>query len=104
MFGMRMFMRKMSNERPLKQRLGQLEQALYRARDECALVKRDHEEFLRKGGAQAAAAAIPTTPPPMQPPVSAAPPKELLDEVQALRSENVGLQNRDGFISLVEFI
>ena len=99
MFAARMFMRKMSNEAPLKARLGQLEQALFRARDECALVRKDHEEFLKKGGARAtAAAAIPTTPPPpMQPPVSTPPPKELLEEVRALRSENLGLQDRDGF-------
>ena len=87
-----MFMRKMSNEAPLKARLGQLEQALFRARDECALVRKEREDYLKSGGAQAAAASIPTTPPPM--PVSTAPPKELLDEVQALRSENLGLQNR----------
>ena len=89
----------LSNEGPLKARLGQLEQALFRARDECALVRKEHDEFLRRGGAQAAAAAVPATPPPMQqpapPPVNAPPPKELLDEIQALRSENLGLQDRD---------
>ena len=89
----------LSNEGPLKARLGQLEQALFRARDECALVRKEHDEFLKRGGAQAAAAAVPATPPPMQqpvpPPVNAPPPKELLEEIQALRSENLGLQDRD---------
>ena len=61
-----MFARKLSNERPLKERLGQLEQALFRARDECALVRKQHDEFLQGGGGQAAAA-TPTTPPPMPP-------------------------------------
>merc|ERR1719471_2069709 len=51
MFVARMLMRKLSNEGPLKARLGQLEQALFRARDECALVRKEHDEFIKRGGA-----------------------------------------------------
>ena len=98
----------LSNEGPLKARLGQLEQALFRARDECALARKEHDDFLKMGGAhaQAAAAGVPTTPPPMQqpapPPVNAPPPKELLDEIQALRSENLGLQDRDDMLHIFQ--
>ena len=73
-------------------------------------MRKEHEEFLKMGGAQAAAAAtgVPATPPPMQqpapPPVNAPPPKELLDEIQALRSENLGLQDRDDMDHIFKFV